>query len=121
MVSVCVLWQGYKEQDGSLGGFTLILLLPELQRCGEMTTTFIISLVICLDGAGLQYKAAVHCVPVCGGAVDVCCEGWSDVFSHVDKMEEWIILHKVSRHCLYSCNFQILDRLMEISNLTCLV
>lgn len=42
------------------GVFTLIRLSPELQCCVEMTTAFIISLVICIDKAGLQYKTALQ-------------------------------------------------------------
>lgn len=42
------------------GVFTLIRLSPELQCCVEMTTAFIISLVICIDKAGLQYKTALR-------------------------------------------------------------
>lgn len=42
------------------GVFTLIRLSPELQCCVEMTTAFIISLVICTDKAGLQYKTALQ-------------------------------------------------------------
>lgn len=84
---VYVLWQGYREKDGSLGGFTLIRLSPELQCCVEMTTAFIISLVICTDKAGLQYKAALQeqIMSVCSWnsvcllpALDLTCleDGW---------------------------------------------
>lgn len=59
---------------GVPGGFTLISLLPELQHCGEMTTTFIISLFICIDRTGLQYKKNKSIVSV-QGRVYVCWGG----------------------------------------------
>lgn len=70
------------------GVFTLIRLSPELQCCVEMTTAFIISLVICIDKAGLQYKTALRerIMSVCSWngvcllpALDLTCleDGWN--------------------------------------------